>query len=99
VTVSGIYDFATLEVVTAFQRHFRPALLDGIADVSTVTTLKDLLTARATDSPLTSCRQQRPSPSMPRQSAGRLRSQSPKGREGGKSGLHRPTVPDNVRRG
>jgi N-acetylmuramoyl-L-alanine amidase len=54
VTVSGIYDFATVEVVTAFQRHFRPALIDGIADVSTVTTLKDLLTARASDSPLTS---------------------------------------------
>jgi N-acetylmuramoyl-L-alanine amidase len=54
VTVSGIYDFATVEVVTAFQRHFRPELIDGIADVSTVTTLKTLLTARATDSPLTS---------------------------------------------
>ncbi len=52
VTVSGIYDFATVEVVTAFQRHFRPALIDGIADVSTVTTLKNLLTARASDSPL-----------------------------------------------
>jgi N-acetylmuramoyl-L-alanine amidase len=46
VAVSGIYDFATVEVVTAFQRHFRPQLIDGIADVSTVTTLKDLLAAR-----------------------------------------------------
>src|SRR5262249_3717443 len=54
VTVSGIYDFATMEVVTAFQRHFRPALIDGIADVSTVNTLKTLLTARASDGPLTS---------------------------------------------
>jgi N-acetylmuramoyl-L-alanine amidase len=52
VTVSGIFDFATVEVVTAFQRHFRPALIDGIADVSTVTTLKNLLTARSSDSPL-----------------------------------------------
>ena len=54
VVVSGIYDFATVEVVTAFQRHFRPELIDGVADVSTVTTLKNLLTARSTDSPLTS---------------------------------------------
>jgi len=54
VTVSGIYDFATVEVVTAFQRHFRPELIDGIADVSTVTTLNNLLAARASDSPLTS---------------------------------------------
>jgi N-acetylmuramoyl-L-alanine amidase len=54
VVVSGIYDFATVEVVTAFQRHFRPELIDGVADVSTVTTLKNLLTARSTGSPLTS---------------------------------------------
>jgi N-acetylmuramoyl-L-alanine amidase len=53
-TASGIYDFATVEVVTAFQRHFRPELIDGIADTSTVTTLKKLLTSRAIDSPLTS---------------------------------------------
>src|SRR5262249_32615863 len=50
VTVSGVFDFATVEVVNAFQRHFRPQLVDGIADVSTVTTLKDLLAARASDS-------------------------------------------------
>jgi N-acetylmuramoyl-L-alanine amidase len=54
VTVSGIYDFATVEVVSAFQRHFRPELIDGIADVSTVTTLKNLLAVRASDSPPTS---------------------------------------------
>jgi N-acetylmuramoyl-L-alanine amidase len=30
-------------VVTAFQRHFRPARVDGIADVSTVETLHSLL--------------------------------------------------------
>jgi N-acetylmuramoyl-L-alanine amidase len=54
VTVSGIYDFATVEVVTAFQRHFRPELIDGIADVSTVTTLKNLLTARTNGGPLSS---------------------------------------------
>jgi N-acetylmuramoyl-L-alanine amidase len=54
VTVSGIYDFATVEVVTAFQRHFRPALIDGIADPSTIATLNTLLTARGSDSHLTS---------------------------------------------
>jgi len=54
VTVSGIYDFATVEVVSAFQRHFRPELIDGVADVSTVTTLRNLLTARSTSSPLSS---------------------------------------------
>ena len=34
-----------------------------------------------------------------RQSAGRPLRQSPKGGRGGKSGLHRHTVPDNIRRG
>jgi N-acetylmuramoyl-L-alanine amidase len=32
--------------VTAFQRHFRPAKVDGIADVSTIETLRVLLQAR-----------------------------------------------------
>src|SRR6266403_1082958 len=39
----GKYDGATMEVVTAFQRHFRPARVDGIADHSTLTTLHGLL--------------------------------------------------------
>jgi N-acetylmuramoyl-L-alanine amidase len=43
---SGIYDAATQEIVTAFQRHFRPARVDGIADVSTVRTLKKLIAKR-----------------------------------------------------
>jgi N-acetylmuramoyl-L-alanine amidase len=30
-------------VVTAFQRHFRPGLVDGIADESTIETLHALL--------------------------------------------------------
>jgi N-acetylmuramoyl-L-alanine amidase len=46
VTESGSYDSATHEVVTAFQRHFRPARVDGIADVSTVKTLEQLLAAQ-----------------------------------------------------
>ncbi len=43
---SGSYDAETMAVVAAFQRHFRPAKVDGIADVSTVTTLRALLAAR-----------------------------------------------------
>ena len=40
------YDEATCEVVTAFQRHFRPARVDGIADESTLLTLRALLETR-----------------------------------------------------
>jgi N-acetylmuramoyl-L-alanine amidase len=40
---SGQYDAATTEVVTAFQRHFRPEKVDGIADASTFATLRALL--------------------------------------------------------
>jgi N-acetylmuramoyl-L-alanine amidase len=43
VPVTGKYDSATMEVVTAFQRHFRPARVDGIADHSTLVTLQALL--------------------------------------------------------
>lgn len=43
--VSGVFDEATELVVTAFQRHFRPAKVDGVADVSTMTTLRALLAA------------------------------------------------------
>ncbi len=34
------YDNATSEVIAAFQRHFRPARVDGIADTSTIETLR-----------------------------------------------------------
>jgi N-acetylmuramoyl-L-alanine amidase len=40
---SGHYDSATQEVVTAFQRHFHSARIDGIADAATVKTLHRLL--------------------------------------------------------
>ncbi|HZL30758.1 MAG TPA: N-acetylmuramoyl-L-alanine amidase [Pseudolabrys sp.] len=43
---SGVYDKATIEVVTAFQRHFRPARVDGIADASTLLTLRALIETR-----------------------------------------------------
>jgi len=42
--VSRFYDDKTRSVVTAFQRHFRPARVDGLADPSTVETLRRLLT-------------------------------------------------------
>jgi N-acetylmuramoyl-L-alanine amidase len=45
VPVSGKYDGPTMEVVTAFQRHFRPGRVDGIADHSTLITLHALLTS------------------------------------------------------
>ena len=43
--VLGVYDAKTEAVVRAFQRHFRPARIDGVADVSTVATLNRLLEA------------------------------------------------------
>jgi len=42
ITPSGHYDEATQEIVAAFQRHFRPAQVDGVADISTVRTLEAL---------------------------------------------------------
>src|SRR6266850_204405 len=46
VLATGQFDSATHDVITAFQRHFRPARVDGIADVSTIETLRTLLRAR-----------------------------------------------------
>jgi len=40
---TGKYDLRTEQVVTAFQRHFRPEKIDGIADFSTISTLRRLL--------------------------------------------------------
>ncbi|MGB7126737.1 MAG: N-acetylmuramoyl-L-alanine amidase [Methylovirgula sp.] len=42
-SVSGAYDTKTVNAVAAFQRHFRPARVDGKADQSTIETLGDLL--------------------------------------------------------
>ena len=44
-TITGVYDEATEQVVRAFQRHFRPERIDGIADASTITTLRNLIAA------------------------------------------------------
>jgi N-acetylmuramoyl-L-alanine amidase len=45
IDVTGAFDEHTRIVVSAFQRHFRPALVDGRADRSTVETLDALLEA------------------------------------------------------
>ncbi|MEZ5855080.1 MAG: N-acetylmuramoyl-L-alanine amidase [Hyphomicrobiaceae bacterium] len=42
---TGYLDAATTKVVTAFQRHFRPARVDGCIDASTLLTLRRLLKA------------------------------------------------------
>lgn len=41
--INGLFDDKTNAVVTAFQRHFRPSRVDGVADVSTIETLHRLL--------------------------------------------------------
>jgi N-acetylmuramoyl-L-alanine amidase len=43
IAVTGVFDVATEQVVRAFQRHFRRACIDGVADASTITTLRDLI--------------------------------------------------------
>jgi N-acetylmuramoyl-L-alanine amidase len=43
---TGNYDDATREVVIAFQRHFRQARVDGVADASTLLTLRALVETR-----------------------------------------------------
>lgn len=45
IQISGTYDQETEQVVTAFQRHFRPERVDGIADSSTIVTLHRLARA------------------------------------------------------
>jgi N-acetylmuramoyl-L-alanine amidase len=46
IVVDGKFDEMTRDVVTAFQRRFRPARIDGIADLSTLRTLHKLLEKR-----------------------------------------------------
>ncbi|WP_184258687.1 N-acetylmuramoyl-L-alanine amidase [Rhodopseudomonas rhenobacensis] len=55
-TPNGRYDPATAEVVTAFQRHFRPQRVDGMADASTLATLQKLLDRRR-EAPTVAARQ------------------------------------------
>ncbi len=42
---TGVFDWETEAVVTAFQRHFRPGKVDGVADAQTCATLDALLVA------------------------------------------------------
>ncbi len=44
--ITGAFDETTERVVTAFQRHFRQSKVDGVADASTITTLRDLIASR-----------------------------------------------------
>jgi N-acetylmuramoyl-L-alanine amidase len=46
IAVTGVFDVATEQVVRAFQRHFRRARVDGIADASTIMTLRDLIASK-----------------------------------------------------
>lgn len=46
VTETGQYDDSLRDVIAAFQRHFRPARIDGIADPSTQLTLRALIETR-----------------------------------------------------
>jgi len=45
VEITGIFDEKLKSVVCAFQRHFRPAMVDGVADASTIETLYRLTAA------------------------------------------------------
>lgn len=45
--ITGLYGTKTEAAVTAFQRHFRQARVDGVADRSTIETLRALLAARS----------------------------------------------------
>lgn len=53
IEVSGCNDKASRTVVSAFQRHFRPARIDGLVDHSTAATIEALLGALEVRSALT----------------------------------------------
>jgi N-acetylmuramoyl-L-alanine amidase len=44
--LTGVFDERTEQVVAAFQRRFRPERIDGVADGSTISTLRDAIRAR-----------------------------------------------------
>jgi N-acetylmuramoyl-L-alanine amidase len=46
VNPTGYLDGTTRDAVAAFQRHFRPARVDGVVDISTIATLRALLASR-----------------------------------------------------
>ena len=45
IDINGVFDSRMQSVVEAFQRHFRPEQVDGVADQSTIQTLHRLLSA------------------------------------------------------
>lgn len=45
IEATGRFDSSTEATVRAFQRHFRQGCVDGVADVSTITTLRRLIAA------------------------------------------------------
>ncbi len=45
-SIDGVFGAQTEAVVAAFQRHFRQARVDGVADASTITTLRNLIRSR-----------------------------------------------------
>ncbi len=49
IDITGLFDDATGVVVAAFQLHFRPRRVDGVADRSTVETLRRLLETLPSD--------------------------------------------------
>ncbi|MFG1347511.1 N-acetylmuramoyl-L-alanine amidase [Xanthobacter autotrophicus DSM 431] len=51
IALDDVYDAATQDVVAAFQRHFRPSRVDGVADASTILTLRELIATRPADAP------------------------------------------------
>ena len=51
IELTDAYDAETADVVAAFQRHFRPAKVDGVADAATILTLRDLIATRPGDAP------------------------------------------------
>jgi N-acetylmuramoyl-L-alanine amidase len=46
VAPNGYFDGGTRDAVAAFQRHFRPAKVDGVVDGSTLATLRSLIVVR-----------------------------------------------------
>jgi N-acetylmuramoyl-L-alanine amidase len=51
VNASGVYDEPTVAALAAFQRRFRPARVDGLADESTLGVLRKLLTLTQSSQP------------------------------------------------
>jgi len=44
-SISGTFDEKTASITRAFQQHFRPERVDGVADISTIKTLHKLLSS------------------------------------------------------